>query len=72
MLGVPMKTKTALVTGSTSGIGLAIARRLAKDGVQVMLNGLEPDRVGRQLSESIENDSGVKARYCQADLSDPQ
>jgi 3-hydroxybutyrate dehydrogenase len=67
-----MKTKSALVTGSTSGIGLAIARRLAEEGVQVMLNGLEPDGVGRQLSDLIESDYGVKARYCHADLSDPQ
>jgi 3-hydroxybutyrate dehydrogenase len=67
-----MKAKTALVTGSTSGIGLAIARKLAEEGVQVMLNGLEPEGVGRQLSDSIESDYGVKARYCHADLSDPQ
>ena len=34
-----LKGKSALVTGSTSGIGLAIARAFAKDGANVMLNG---------------------------------
>ena len=69
---IAMATKTALITGSTRGIGLAIARRLAKDGIQVMLNGLESNPVGRALAVSIETTYGAKARYCYADLSDPK
>jgi len=67
-----MTIKTALITGSTSGIGLAIAQRLAREGIQVMLNGLEPDSVGRELAASIETTYGIKAHYCTADISDPQ
>ncbi|MBV8107632.1 MAG: 3-hydroxybutyrate dehydrogenase [Hyphomicrobiales bacterium] len=59
----------AVVTGSTSGIGLAIARALAKEGADVMINGfgdakaIEAGRVG------IEKDFGVKAFYNGADMS---
>jgi 3-hydroxybutyrate dehydrogenase len=64
-----LKGKVALVTGSTSGIGLAIARTYAKDGANVVINGfgdkdaIETERAG------IEKDFGVKAIYSGADMS---
>jgi 3-hydroxybutyrate dehydrogenase len=66
-----LKGKTALVTGSTSGIGLATARALAADGANIMLNGfgdagsIEKERAG------LEKDFSVKALYSPADMSKP-
>jgi 3-hydroxybutyrate dehydrogenase len=64
-----LKGKVALVTGSTSGIGLAIARAYAKQGANIVINGfgdkdaIETERAG------IEADFGVKALYSGADMS---
>ena len=66
-----LKGKTALVTGSTSGIGLAIARALAQDSANVMLNGFGDKTAIEQIRGSIEKDYGVKARYSGADMSKP-
>ncbi len=66
-----LKSRNAVVTGSTSGIGLAIARALAKEGANVMINGfgeaaaIETERAG------IEADFGVKAVYSSADMTKP-
>ena len=61
----------ALVTGSTSGIGLGIARALAKSGADVVINGFgDADAVEKERSE-IEKDFGVKAFYDAADMSKP-
>lgn len=65
-----MNDKIALVTGSSSGIGLATSKELAMQGIQVMLNGLDDETIGIPLATSIEQAYGTKARYCQADLSD--
>lgn len=64
-----MATKTALVTGSTSGIGLAIAKGLAKTGCNIVLNGFgEADAIEKIRSE-MASENGVKVSYEGADLS---
>lgn len=66
-----LKGKSALVTGSTSGIGLAIARALAEAGVNLMLNGFGDKETIEKTRAGIEKDFGVKARYSAADMSKP-
>jgi 3-hydroxybutyrate dehydrogenase len=64
------KPRIALVTGSTSGIGLGIARAFAAEGMDVMLNGLgEPDAI-EALRAGLETEFGVRVRYHGADLHD--
>ncbi|XZG69992.1 3-hydroxybutyrate dehydrogenase [Chitinibacteraceae bacterium HSL-7] len=61
--------KVAVVTGSTSGIGLGIARALAGSGANLVMNGLEDDASGKALAEELEHEFGVRVAYCRADLS---
>ena len=66
-----LKGKTALVTGSTSGIGLATARALAADGANVMLNGFgDKDAIEKERS-GLEQEFGIKALYSPADMTKP-
>ena len=63
--------RTALVTGSTSGIGRTIADTLARAGMNVVLNGFgDPAAIERQRA-SIEREHGVTARYEPADMAKP-
>ncbi len=63
--------KTALVTGSTSGIGLGMARALAAQGANLLLNGFgDPSQI-ETLRQEIEKTYGIKARYHGADMSKP-
>ncbi|WP_397591325.1 3-hydroxybutyrate dehydrogenase [Sphingorhabdus sp.] len=66
-----LKGKTALITGSTSGIGLGYARALAAQGANVMINGFgDADLIQSYVAE-LSKVSGGKAHYSAADMSVP-
>src|SRR3712207_5956752 len=66
-----LKGKSALVTGSTSGIGLAYAKAFAKEGANVLLNGFGEQGAIEQERAGIEREFGVRAVYSPADMSKP-
>jgi 3-hydroxybutyrate dehydrogenase len=68
---IMLKGKTALVTGSTSGIGLAVARALAAQGANVTINGFGDQAAIEKQRAAIETEFGVKALYSPADMSKP-
>jgi 3-hydroxybutyrate dehydrogenase len=69
-MGIAMlKAKTAVVTGSTSGIGLGIARGLAAQGANVLLNGFGEAQEIEKTRAAVEAEFGVKAAYSPADMS---
>jgi 3-hydroxybutyrate dehydrogenase len=71
-LGIAMlKGKSALVTGSTSGIGLAIARALAAQGANVTINGFGDKAAIETERTNIEKEFGVKSLYSAADMTKP-
>ena len=61
--------KTAVVTGSTSGIGLGIARAYAKEGANILLNGFGDPLAIEAERAKIEDEFGVTCRYSDADMS---
>lgn len=62
--------KTAIVTGSNSGIGLGVARELARAGANVVLNSFTDRPEDHGLAAAIAEEFGVSARYIRADMSD--
>ena len=66
-----LKSKTAVITGSTSGIGLAVARALAKEGANVVINGFgKPEDIEKERA-AIESEFAVTAHYSAADMTRP-
>jgi len=63
--------KTALVTGSTSGIGLGMARALAEQGANIVLSGLASDDEAEVLKTTFKADFDVKVGFSGANLTDP-
>lgn len=63
--------KNAIVTGSTSGIGLGIATTLAKSGMNIMLNGFGDAAKIEQIRQNLETTYGVKVMYSTADMTQP-
>ena len=64
------QAKTALVTGSTSGIGKAIATRFAAGGMNLVINGFGDADEIEAFRASLEADYGIKAIYLGADMTD--
>lgn len=67
-----LKSKTAVITGSNSGIGLGVARALAAQGANVVLNSFTDEASDHELAAAIAKEFGVEARYISADMSDPK
>ena len=66
-----LENKVAVVTGSTSGIGLGIARSLASAGADILLNGFGDPSEIEKLRRSMADEFRVRVAYSSADMSDP-
>ncbi len=66
-----MNGKTAIITGSTSGIGLAIARQLASQGCRIVINGLGPEEEIEALRRQVADEYQIDVLYSKADMSRP-
>ena len=67
----PLEGKVSLVTGSTSGIGLGIARALAEAGSAIILNGFGDSTAIRETQDELASDFGTTVAYSGADMSQP-
>jgi 3-hydroxybutyrate dehydrogenase len=63
--------KTAVITGSTSGIGLAIAQALAAEGHAIVVNSFSDTAADHAIADAIAREHGVKTAYIKADMSKP-
>jgi len=66
-----LKDRTAAITGSTSGIGLAYARALAAEGANLVINGIMPPADAEKLRTDLEAEFGVKVMFSAADMTKP-
>lgn len=71
MKGTTLQGKTALVTGSTSGIGLGIARKFAAQSANIMFNGFGDMKEINAMQADVREEFGVKTGYHNADMSKP-
>ena len=71
-MDLDLKGKVALVTGSTAGIGFAIAKRLAQEGAEVIVNGRTDERAGEAMAKITKAVPGAKVRGVVADLGNAQ
>jgi 3-hydroxybutyrate dehydrogenase len=71
MHGTMLKDKTALVTGSTSGIGLGVAKALAEQGANIVFNGFGDTKVIAALQTEVSMRCCVQTEYHNADMSKP-
>lgn len=63
--------KTALITGSSRGIGFGIAKALAKEGFDLAINGVRDEALVRDVIESLQV-NGSEVIYCRGDISKPE
>ena len=66
-----LRSKCALITGSTGGLGRIVAEHFASEGCNVILNGVAPEQDMTAALAGLERIHGTKARYDRADLRNP-
>ncbi len=66
---IDLAGKTAVITGSNSGIGLGMAWELARAGADIVLNSFTDNEEDHAIADEIAKETGVTARYIQADMS---